>query len=166
MNKETLGVLVTFLDALQNWHLTLIIKTPEWRYWHCSGVFIINLEKISVHCSVVSLVYFEQVNSGCVHGSTKKWTYIFLLYWNCIWTNNKQSAIAEGTLHKKCPYSEFFWSSFSGFRTEYGDSPSIQFECGKIQTRKTLNMQWRWKSATNNLKYWLVIPFWRNVLLI
>ena len=115
MNKETLGVLITFLDALQNWHLTLIIKTPEWRYWHCSGVFIINLEKISVHCSVVSLVYFEQVNSGCVHGSTKKWTYIFLLYWNCIWTNNKQSAIAEGPLHKKCPNSEFFWSSFSAF---------------------------------------------------
>ena len=164
MNKETLGALITFLDALQNWHLTLIIKTPEWHYWHCSGVFIINLEKISIHCSVVSLVYFEQVNSGWVHGSTKKWTYIFLLYWNCIWTNNKQSAIAEGTLHKKCPYSEFFWSSFS--RIRYIFPASIQFECGKIQTRKTLNMQWQWKSATNNLKYWLVIPFWRNVLLI
>ena len=29
------------------------------------------------------------------------------------------------TLRKKCPYSELFWSVFSGIRTEYGEIQSI-----------------------------------------
>ena len=46
------------------------------------------------------------------------------------------------TLHKKGPYSEFFWSVFlaTGLNNgRYGISPRIQSECGKIQTRKTPN---------------------------
>ena len=36
------------------------------------------------------------------------------------------------SLHKKCPYSELFWSVFSRIRTEY--------ECGKLRTKKTPNL--------------------------
>ena len=42
-------------------------------------------------------------------------------------------------LHKKCPYSEFFWSVFFRLRTEYGEIRNIQSKCGKIRTRKTTN---------------------------
>ena len=41
------------------------------------------------------------------------------------------------TLREKCPYSKFFRSVFSHFRTEYG--LRIQSECGKIRTSKSLN---------------------------
>ena len=48
------------------------------------------------------------------------------------------------TLREKCPYLQFFWSVFPCIRTEYGKirsiSVRIQSECGKIQTRKTPNM--------------------------
>ena len=37
-------------------------------------------------------------------------------------------------MHKKCPYLEFVWSVFSRI-----PSVRIQFECGKIKTRKTPN---------------------------
>ena len=40
----------------------LTIKTPEWRRWHRSGVFIVSFEHISL-CSSVSIVNFEQVNA-------------------------------------------------------------------------------------------------------
>ena len=52
------------------------------------------------------------------------------------------------TLGKKSPYSEFFWSAFSRIRTEYLSVKSeylyevsfrIQFEHGKMRTRKTPN---------------------------
>ena len=33
----------------------LIIKTPEWRQWHRSGVFIVNFEHIS-HLALVFLL--------------------------------------------------------------------------------------------------------------
>ena len=29
-------------------------------------------------------------------------------------------------LRKKCPYSEFFWSTFSRIQTEYGDIQSVR----------------------------------------
>ena len=32
----------------------------------------------------------------------------------------------SGTLRKKCPYSELFWSAFSRIRTEYGESVRIR----------------------------------------
>ena len=48
--------------------------------------------------------------------------------------------ITEQSLREKCPYSEFFRSVFSRIRTEYGDKLRIQSKCGKIQTRKTPNM--------------------------
>ena len=31
----------------------------------------------------------------------------------------------ESVLRKKCPYSELFWSAFSGIRTEYGEIRNI-----------------------------------------
>ena len=45
-------------------------------------------------------------------------------------------------LHKKCPYSGLFWSSFSCIWTEYGEirvSVRIQSECGKVGPRITTN---------------------------
>ena len=45
-------------------------------------------------------------------------------------------------LHKKCPYSGLFWSSFSCIWTEYGEirvSLRIQSECGKVGPRITTN---------------------------
>ena len=42
------------------------------------------------------------------------------------------------TLHKKCPYLEFFWFVFFGFRTEYGNL-RIQSKCRKMRNRKPLN---------------------------
>ena len=47
------------------------------------------------------------------------------------------------TLREKRPYSKFFQSAFSRICTEYGEifiSVRVQFECGKMQTRKTPNM--------------------------
>ena len=44
----------------------------------------------------------------------------------------------SSTLHKKCPYSEIFWSVFSRIRTEYGVI-RIPSEGGKIRTRITPN---------------------------
>ena len=38
----------------------------------------------------------------------------------------------KGLLHKKCPYSELFWSAFSRIWT-------IQSKCGKKRTRITPN---------------------------
>ena len=50
------------------------------------------------------------------------------------------------SLRKKCLYSELFWSAFFshfpafGMNTErYDISLRIQFKCGKIRTRITLN---------------------------
>ena len=43
-------------------------------------------------------------------------------------------------MHEKCPYSEFFRPEFSHIWTDYGEyTPRIQFECGKIRTRKNPN---------------------------
>ena len=41
----------------------LTIKTPERRYWRCSGVFIVNFEHISHLVLVFLLFNFEQVNA-------------------------------------------------------------------------------------------------------
>ena len=43
----------------------LTIKTPERRYWHRSSVFNVKFE----HCSSISIVNFEQANTGWVRGS-------------------------------------------------------------------------------------------------
>ena len=43
-------------------------------------------------------------------------------------------------MREKSPYSEFFWSEFSRICTDYGEyTLRIQFECGKIRTRKNPN---------------------------
>ena len=49
---------------------------------------------------------------------------------------------ARDTLREKCPYWKFFWYIFSRFLTAYGFTVNlcIHSECGKIRTRKTLNM--------------------------
>ena len=39
------------------------MKTPEWRHWRRSGVFIVNFEQIS-QCFGVPVVDFDQVNIG------------------------------------------------------------------------------------------------------
>ena len=44
----------------------LTIKTPERRNWRRSGVFIINFGTYFTPCSSVSIVNFEQVNTGWV----------------------------------------------------------------------------------------------------
>ena len=44
------------------------IKTPKQRYWHHSGIFIVNYEPISYNCSGVYIVDFDQVNSGWGRG--------------------------------------------------------------------------------------------------
>ena len=44
----------------------LILKTPERRQWHHSGVFIVNFEHISHLFSSISIVYLEQVNVSWV----------------------------------------------------------------------------------------------------
>ena len=44
------------------------IKTPKQRYWHHSGIFIVNYEPISHNCSGVYIVDFDQVNSGWGRG--------------------------------------------------------------------------------------------------
>ena len=41
----------------------LTTKTPEWRQWYRSGVFIVNFEHIS---HLVLVFNFEQVNAGCL----------------------------------------------------------------------------------------------------
>ena len=46
-------------------------------------------------------------------------------------------------MRKKRPYSKFFWCAFSRIRTVNGEIQNlvrIQSECGKIRTRKTLDM--------------------------
>ena len=40
----------------------LTIKTPEWRHWRRSGVFIVNFE----HFSSVSFIDFKQINASWV----------------------------------------------------------------------------------------------------
>ena len=40
------------------------MKTPEWRYWRRSGVFIVNFEHIFYFALEVSIVNFEQVNAS------------------------------------------------------------------------------------------------------
>ena len=45
----------------------------------------------------------------------------------------------RNALREKCPYSELFWSLFSGIRTEYGEILHIQSKCGKMRTRITPN---------------------------
>ena len=42
------------------------------------------------------------------------------------------------TLHKKCPYSELFWSAFSHIRTEYGEIRMWK-NTEKMRTRITPN---------------------------
>ena len=42
-------------------------------------------------------------------------------------------------MRDKCPYSDFFWSVFSGVRTKNGDFRT-QPECDKIHTGKTPSM--------------------------
>ena len=55
------------------------------------------------------------------------------------------------TLREKCTYLQFFWYVFCHIQTEYGEIVSlrIQFECGKIRSRKTrtrtLFTQWQLK---------------------
>ena len=49
--------------------LKLTIKTLEWRQWHCSGVFIVNFEHISLFSSVF-IVDFEKVNLNWDDGLT------------------------------------------------------------------------------------------------
>ena len=44
------------------------------------------------------------------------------------------------TLHKKCLYSELFWSAFSRIRNAYGEILRSQSKCGKMRTRITPNM--------------------------
>ena len=45
----------------------LRIKTPERRQWRRYGVFIVNFEHITfLPCSSVSIINFEQVNTGWV----------------------------------------------------------------------------------------------------
>ena len=67
-----------------------------------------------------------------------------------VWDINLEYQGAFFTLHKKCPYSEFFWSIYSHIRSEYSIL-SIQSECGKIRTRKTPNTEnfhgvyWKWQ---------------------
>ena len=43
----------------------LTINMPERRQWRCSGIFIVNVEHISL-CSNVSIVNFEQINAAWV----------------------------------------------------------------------------------------------------
>ena len=38
----------------------------------------------------------------------------------CLFETNRNFFVKE-TLREKCPYSELFWSAFSGIRTEYGE---------------------------------------------
>ena len=44
-----------------------LTKIPRQHHWDCSGFFIVNLEWI-LHCSGVSLIYFEQPNITWVTG--------------------------------------------------------------------------------------------------
>ena len=61
-----------YLFKVNNWNnrkrceiLKLTIKTPEQRYWSCSGVFIVNWSYFTPFSSV-STVNFEQVNVSWV----------------------------------------------------------------------------------------------------
>ena len=71
-----------------------------------------------------------------------------------VWDINLEYQGAFFAQHKKCPYSEFFWSIYSHIWSEYSVL-SIQSECGKIRTRKTPNTEifhglyWKWQ-----FKYW------------
>ena len=42
-------------------------------------------------------------------------------------------------LHKNCPHSEFFWSAFSRFRTEYGETIRISPYSVRIQKNADQN---------------------------
>ena len=53
----------------------LIIKTPKC-HWHRFGVFIVNFEHISHLYSSVSIVNFEQVNTGWVRAFSRNRTNI------------------------------------------------------------------------------------------
>ena len=51
--------------------------------------------------------------------------------------------ILDDALRKKCPYSELFWSAFSGIRTEYGEILSIS----------PYSVRMREKAGQNNTEY-------------
>ena len=61
-------------------------------------------------------------------------------------------------LHKKCPYSKFFWSAFSRIRIEYEVirrvSLRIQPNCGKMWTWETPNTDTFKQCKCSNLQYW------------
>ena len=45
----------------------------------------------------------------------------FLEIWKSLSIFKPPTPYATYTMRKKCPYSEFFWSIYSGIRTEYGE---------------------------------------------
>ena len=53
---------------MQGWILglrsSLAIKTPEWRHWRLSVVFIVNFKQILYIALVFPFVDFEQINTG------------------------------------------------------------------------------------------------------
>ena len=94
----------------------LTIKTPEWRFWPCSYISIINFKHIS-HLLLVFLLFdFEQVIVCCVVEKT-----MYRSIYSCL----KNTHAELHLLCKKCPYSKLFWSAFFHIWTEYGDIRSI-----------------------------------------
>ena len=65
----------------------------------------------------------------------------FLFYFISLFNPWNFSRKQQWTLRKKFPYSEFFWSVFSRFRTAYGDLLRIHSKCGKITDR--INYEYR-----------------------
>ena len=65
--------------------------------------------------------------------------------------------------NEKCPYSEFSWSAFSRIWTEYGEilSHRIQFEYGKLMTRKTSTTGTQWTPPVLILPF---IKFFQNLI--
>ena len=68
-------------------------------------------------------------------------------------------------LRENCPHSYFFWFVFSRIRTEYGEihlvvSVRIQFECGKIRTRKLqIRTLFTHFQLINHIRRWCLLHF-------
>ena len=57
---------------------------------------------------------------NCLRKLRKLLTQIFRMFISLICNDSYNSCLFY-TVRKKCPYSEFFWSTFSRIRTEYGE---------------------------------------------
>ena len=82
------------------------------------AIFCLCLKRVG-RVGLVNECYWDVIKKATMFSITKMFVQVFSRAWYvmCMFT--------RVTLHKKCPYSELFWSVFSRIRTEYGEIRSI-----------------------------------------